>query len=90
MFYLFSLSIKKKVLIYVSKENSGKNLQYSQELDTFFCCYFFQTVNDVMVGVTEAALSRNLNRKYGKKFLKLNLMPTLLRCKVLAYVLQTQ
>jgi hypothetical protein len=56
----------------------------------FFVVIFFQTVNDVMVGVTEAALSRNLNRKYGTKFLKLNLMPTLLRCKVLAYVLQKQ
>jgi hypothetical protein len=72
------------------KKIHGKNLHYSQELVAFFCCYFFQTVNDVMVGVTEAALTRNLNRKYGKKFLKINLMPTLLRCKVLAYVLQRQ
>ena len=73
------------------KKIHGKNLHYSQELVAFFfVVIFFQTVNDVMVGVTEAALTRNLNRKYGKKFLKLNLMPTLLRCKVLAYVLQKQ
>ena len=45
-----------------------------------------QTINDVMVGVTQAALSRYLNRKYGKQFLNLNLLQILLVCKIITHI----
>ncbi|KAJ6291687.1 hypothetical protein OIU76_023717 [Salix suchowensis] len=44
------------------------------------------TINDVMVGVTQAALSRYLNRKYGKQFLNYNLLQILLECKIINHI----